>query len=64
VIEVHVNSRIMVDAARFREVNPNYARPRIDGLAKQDTSSEGWLILGSDKQSNEVKSNGLDPEEM
>jgi len=64
VIEVHVNSRIMVDAARFREVNPNYARPRIDGLAKQDTSSEGWLILGSDKQSDEVKSNGLDPEEM
>ncbi|KAA6414807.1 MAG: hypothetical protein FRX48_01557 [Lasallia pustulata] len=33
-VEVPVDSRIMVDVAYFRKVNPNYARPHINELAR------------------------------
>jgi hypothetical protein len=29
-IQIHVNSRIILDAAFFRKINPNYSRPRIN----------------------------------
>jgi hypothetical protein len=31
VVKVSVDSRVMLDAAFFREMNPNYARPKVDG---------------------------------
>jgi hypothetical protein len=61
-VEVPVDSRIMVDVAYFREVNPNYTRPQINELARQDLSSS--YILFSDADSDEVKSSGLDTKTM
>jgi hypothetical protein len=30
-VKASVDSRVMIDAAFFREMNPNYARPKVDG---------------------------------
>jgi hypothetical protein len=30
-VKVSVDSRVMIDASFFREMNPNYARPKVDG---------------------------------
>ncbi|KAL9629437.1 MAG: hypothetical protein Q9164_006881 [Protoblastenia rupestris] len=49
----------MVDVAYFRKVNPNYARPQVNELARP-SSSDGIYILWSDTEADEVKSNGLD----
>lgn len=62
-VEVPVDSRIMVDVAYFRKVNPNYARPQVNELARS-SSSDGFWILWSDTEADEVKSNGLDTETM
>jgi hypothetical protein len=40
-VEIIINSRIMVDAAMFQEINPNYTRPSI---FKSDNSVDVWLI--------------------
>ena len=61
VVEVPVKSRIMVDAAFFRENNPNYVRPRISGLTEKKSLDDGWFTLVPE---NEVKSNGREPSEM
>jgi len=61
VVEVPVKSRIMVDAAFFRENNPNYVRPRISGLTERKYLDDGWFTLVPE---NEVKSNGREPTEM
>lgn len=58
-VEVPVDSRVMVDVAYFRKVNPNYARPQVNELARP-SSSDGIYILWSDTEADEVKSNGLD----
>jgi hypothetical protein len=44
--QVHIDSYIMVDAAFFREINPNYSRPKIDtaGEIKLDPPRE-WADL-------------------
>ena len=62
-VEVPVESRIMVDVAYFRKVNPNYARPQVNEMARS-SSSDGFFILFSDTEADEVKSNGLDAETM
>jgi hypothetical protein len=62
-VEVPVDSRIMVDVAYFRKVNPNYARPQVNELARS-SSSDGFWTLWSDTEADEVKSNGLDTETM
>ena len=62
-VEVPVDSRIMVDVAYFRKLNPNYARPQVNELARS-SSSDGLWILWSDTEADEVKSNGLDAETM
>ncbi|KAL8671532.1 MAG: hypothetical protein Q9168_003977 [Polycauliona sp. 1 TL-2023] len=62
-VEVPVDSRIMVDVAYFRKVNPNYARPQVNELARS-SSSDGFWILWSDTEADEVKSNGLDTKIM
>jgi len=54
----------MVDAAYFREANPNYARASIEE-SNESSSPPSWTILGSDDDSKEssdvVKSNGMEP---
>lgn len=61
VVEVPVKGRIMVDAAFFRENNPNYVRPRISGLTEEKSLNYGWFSLVPE---NEVKSNGAEPSKM
>jgi len=62
-IEVPVDSRIMIDIAYFRKVNPNYARPQVNELARS-SSSDGFWTLWSDTEADEVKGNGFDTEIM
>ncbi|KAI4176459.1 MAG: hypothetical protein LQ343_000995 [Gyalolechia ehrenbergii] len=57
-VEVPVKGRIMVDAAFFRENNPNYVRPRISGLTKKKSLNDGWFILVPEKK---VKSKSTEP---
>ena len=40
VVEVSVKDRIIIDAAFFRENNPNYVRPRISGLTEKKSLSD------------------------
>ncbi|CZR66033.1 uncharacterized protein PAC_15933 [Phialocephala subalpina] len=67
-VKLFVNSRIIVDAAYFREANPNYAKPSIDEHNKESSSNHGWLYLGGDddseKSSDSVKSNGMEPSDV
>ena len=61
ITEIHVNSRIMVDAAFFRENNPNYLRPRINGLEEEKALNDGWFAYVPEP---EVKSNGRELREL
>jgi hypothetical protein len=58
-VKVPVDSGIMVDVAYFRKVNPNYARPRINELARPG-SSNSIFIFSSDTETDKIKHNGLD----
>jgi hypothetical protein len=66
-VKLFVNSRIMVDAAYFREANPNYARVSIEE-SDESSSPPGWNIFGSGDDSEEssdaVKSNGMEPSDV
>lgn len=55
--QVPVESRIMVDVAYFRKVNPNYVRPRINELAQ---STRSYFDMVPDA----VKSKGLEPKTL
>jgi hypothetical protein len=59
-IKIHVNSRIMVDAGLFRELNPNYPRLEIKKPAVTDLC--GWTV-GS-KTVGRIQGNGMDPMEI
>jgi hypothetical protein len=71
-IQIHVDSRVMLDAAFFRKINPNYSRPRINEPA--NTKGKEYIgfsfdldtLLDSSNSSNpdEVKSNDTDLAEM
>jgi hypothetical protein len=67
-VKLFVNSRIMVDEAYFREANPNYAKARINESEKESSSGNGWIIFGdeddSEKASDSVKTNGMEPSEV
>lgn len=58
-VEVPVDSRIMVDVSYFRKVNPNYARPAINELARSSSSSSYHHYPVND--GDQIKSNGFDP---
>jgi hypothetical protein len=64
-IKVFVKSRIMVDTAYFRQINPNYARPQID---KSPETLDLWAIIdsagSSNERKNQIKKTDLDPTEM
>jgi hypothetical protein len=67
-VKLFVNSRIMVDAAYFREANPNYAKASIKDSERERSSNNGWYVFGdeddSEKSSDSVKSNGMEPSEV
>jgi hypothetical protein len=65
VVEIFINSRVVVDAAYFREENPNYARPSI----KESDEGSGWIYIDLDdvsekSSSSSAKANGMDPSEV
>lgn len=64
VVEMFVKSRVVVDAAYFREENPNYARPSIEGSNK----GSNWIYIDLDEVDQELssstKANGIDPSEV
>ena len=49
-VEIFINSRIMVDAASFQEINANYTRPSI---FKSSDSIDLWLIVDA-ASSNQI----------
>ena len=61
VVKVPIKGRIIVDAAFFRENNPNYVRPRISGLTEKRSLDDGWFSF---EPENEVKNNGREPSKM
>ncbi len=69
VVEIFIKSRVVVDAAYFREENPNYARPNIkesNGGPPPPLSS--WTLFDPDEIDEEgpspAKGNGMDPSEV
>ncbi|OBT39802.1 hypothetical protein VE00_09661 [Pseudogymnoascus sp. WSF 3629] len=54
-VEIFINSRIMVDAASFQEINPNYTRPSI---FKSSDSIDLWLILDA-ASSNQIDESAM-----
>jgi len=60
-VEVPVDSRIMVDVSYFRKVDPNYARPAINELARAGRSRSDFDFHFPSDNSDKVKSNGFDP---
>ena len=65
VVEIPIESRVVVDAAYFREENPNYARPSIKNSDKG--SPPGWHVIDFDdaeEVSAPAKNNGMDPSEV
>jgi hypothetical protein len=67
-VKLFINSRIIVDAAYFREANPNYARASIEDSDRESLTTPSWTIFGSDDDSKElsdvVKSNGMEPSDI
>ena len=65
VIEINIKSRVVVDAAYFREENPNYTRPSIkesdEGLPVIDLAD---LAEKPSSPAESSKSNGMDPSEV
>ncbi|KAI9765879.1 MAG: hypothetical protein M1839_005295, partial [Geoglossum umbratile] len=65
--KVYVESRVMIDASEFKQVNPNYSSSRISSRA--DLFEEPFLhdpFLGWDSPSNNskaIKTNGIAPNE-
>ncbi|ELR03570.1 hypothetical protein GMDG_06228 [Pseudogymnoascus destructans 20631-21] len=55
-IEIFINSRIMVDAPMFQEINPNYTRPSI---FKSTNSIDLWL-LGDTTSSNKLDESAME----
>ncbi|KAL8698333.1 MAG: hypothetical protein Q9201_006630 [Fulgogasparrea decipioides] len=63
-VEVPVDSRIMVDVAYFRKINPNYTRPHINELARPTSSNNTYILFFSDTEAEGVKTKGLDTTTM
>jgi hypothetical protein len=62
---VSVDSPIMLDAAFFRKMNPNYTRPQPNELAKKETDNKGFIEFFSESSSegslDRIKGNGVEP---
>lgn len=70
IFQISINSRIMVDSAFFRQMNPNYTRPRINQWSELYMDSDGSISLDAlfdyqdQRMREQVKSNGVNPSEM
>lgn len=62
-VKISVNGRIVIDAAFFRELNPNYTRPRIDELGKQNSSNSIWYSFDdlSENQIGKIQGISMEP---
>jgi len=64
-VKVSVDSRVMLDAAFFRKMNPNYTRPQPDELVEKKTGKDGCFEIFSESSSqrslDQIKDNGLEP---
>jgi hypothetical protein len=63
-MEISINGRVMVDAATFQEINPNYVRP---SMFKSTEGTGIWDMFNdsSDTQPDEAAlKNGIDPQNL
>ena len=64
-IKVSINSRVMLDTAFFRKMNPNYARPQPEELVKKRTEGDEYLDMYSESSKkrtlDHIKDNGIEP---
>lgn len=64
-VKVSVDSRVMLDAAFFRKMNPNYTRPQPDELVKRKTDDNGFFEIfpepTSERTFDQIKDNGVEP---
>ncbi len=65
-VEFFVDSRIMVDAAFFRKINPNYSRPHITEAADMESIDLSLFMfnVSESEPDNHVQSNGREPADM
>jgi hypothetical protein len=67
-VKVSVDSRVMLDAAFFRKMNPNYTRPQPNELVKKKTDNDGFFEIFSESSSkrtlDQIKDNGVEPTEI
>ncbi|KAH8757124.1 P-loop containing nucleoside triphosphate hydrolase protein [Hyaloscypha finlandica] len=69
VVEIFVESRVVVDPAYFREENPNYTRPSIkESNRGPPPPLSSWTFIDLDEIDEEgpspAKGNGMDPSEV
>ncbi|KAL9129214.1 MAG: hypothetical protein Q9217_002283 [Psora testacea] len=64
-VTVSVDSRVMLDAAFFRKMNPNYTRPQPNELAKKKRDNDEWAEMFSESSSegslDRIKGNDVEP---
>jgi hypothetical protein len=65
-VKLWVNSRIMVDAAFFRKINPNYSKPRMGEMRKTNSDSLDFSDFFDYplSPSNQIKNADIVPTEM
>jgi hypothetical protein len=64
-VKVSVDSRVMVDAAFFREMNPNYARPKVDGSTSTISCIDFFGCSSTSTESTEkVRCADVEPNEL
>ena len=63
-VTVSVDSRVMLDAAFFRKMNPNYIRPQPNKLVKKKTENNGFIEFFSESSSegslDRIQGNGVE----
>ena len=66
-VQLALNSRITVDAAFFRKMNPNYTRPRVNETSGTSLNSANYTDLFGNlpsTPSHTIKDKGLEPTQM
>lgn len=67
-VKVSVDSRVMLDAAFFRKMNPNYTRPQPHELVRKKMNNDGFFDAFSESSSegnlDQIKGNGMEPTKL